>query len=207
MINYNLQEFKQTVADASNNFEAAHFKNFINTEHLPSWPDFLNCIYEEWQQPTDNDLASIVAGTGNNENLTGTVIVGKNLYINALNGIDNGPYVKEKFKKYFPEIFKMSVELEQGSGVSINLAGPKVCVGPYQSISHKDSWSAFSLQCQGQSLWTLSDKYLMEEDSIKYKKTFDMNPGDFLFFPEGMYHQIEISAPRASLQFRTWFNK
>ena len=201
MINYNLQKFKHEVVNAYNNFEAVHFKNFINKEHIPSWPDFLNCIYEEWQQPTDSNLASMVSSSGNNENLTGTVIVGKDLYINALNGIDNWLYVKEKFDKYFPEIFKMSVKLEEECGISINLAGPKICIGPYQSQSHKDVWSAFSLQCQGQSRWILSDKYLMGEDSIKYQKTFDMNPGDFLFFPEGMYHQIEISAPRASLQF------
>jgi hypothetical protein len=202
MINYNLEEFKKTIKDADNKFEPAYFKNFIDEDHIPSWQDFLNCIYEEWQEPTNNDLATIVAG--NNEKLTGTVIVGKNLYINALNGIDNGTYVKERFKKYFPEIFKMTETLEQKCGISINLAGPKVCVGPYQNLSHKDSWPAFSLQCQGQTYWTISDKSLMGEDPIKYQKTFEMNPGDLLFFPEGIYHQIEVSAPRASLQFRSW---
>ena len=202
MINYNLEEFKKTIKEADNKFEPAYFKNFIDKDHIPSWQDFLNCIYEEWQEPTDNDLATIVSG--NNEKLTGTVIVGKNLYINALNGIDNGPYVKERFKKYFPEIFKMTETLEQECGISINLAGPKVCVGPYQNLSHKDSWPAFSLQCQGQTYWTISDKSLMGEDPIKYQKTFEMNPGDLLFFPEGIYHQIEVSAPRASLQFRSW---
>jgi hypothetical protein len=200
MINYNLEEFKQTIIDASNNFEAAYFKNFINEEHLPSWPDFLNCIYEEWQEPTNNDLASIVAG--NNEQLTGTVIIGKNLYINALNGFNNGSYVKEKFKKYFPEIFNIIETLKQECGIEINLAGPKVCLGPYQNLSHKDTWPGFSLQCQGQTLWTVSDEFLMGEDPIKYKKTFEMNPGDLLFFPVGLYHQIEVSKPRASLQFR-----
>ena len=202
MINYNLEEFKKTIKEADNKFEPAYFNNFIDKDHIPSWQDFLNCIYEEWQEPTDNDLATIVSG--NNEKLTGTVIVGKNLYINALNGIDNGAYVKERFKKYFPEIFKMTETLEQECGISINLAGPKVCVGPYQNLSHKDSWPAFSLQCQGQTYWTISDKSLMGEDPIKYQKTFEMNPGDLLFFPEGIYHQIEVSAPRASLQFRSW---
>ena len=203
MINYNFQEFKKIIKDSNINFKPAYFQNFIDKEYLPSWFDFLNCIYEEWQQPTDSELAPMVSK--NNEELTGTVIVGKNLYINALNGINNGSYVREKFKKYFPEIFKMTIKLEVESGIALNLSGPKICIGPYQNWSHKDSWPAFSLQCQGKTIWTLSDKSLMEKDPIEYKETFEMNPGDFLFFPEGMYHQIEVSAPRASLQFNTAF--
>lgn len=205
MINYNLEKFNQIIKDADSNFKPVYFKDFIDKEYLPSWSDFLNCIYEEWQEPTDQNLADIVSK--NNEELTGTVIVGKNLYINALNGINNGSYVREKFRKYFPEIFKMTVKLELESGIALNLSGPKVCVGPYQNWSHRDNWPAFSLQCQGKTVWTVSDKSLMEKDPTTYKETFEMNPGDFLFFPEGMYHQIEVSAPRASLQFNSNFNK
>jgi len=200
MINYDLKEFKKIVEDSNANFKAAYFKNFISKDHLPSWFDFLNCIYQEWQYPTDNEMASIVSK--HNEELNGRVIVGKNLYFSALNG---APDIKEEFKKYFPEIFKMLEKIETESGLVLTTSGPKICIGPYQNISHIDNWPGFSLQCQGQTTWTLSDKPLMEKESIEYKETFEMNPGDFLFFPEGMYHQIEVTAPRASLQFNTHF--
>ena len=200
MINYDLKEFKKIVLDSNKNFKAAYFKNFIDQDYLPSWFDFLNCIYQEWQHPTDTEMASIVSK--HNEELNGRVIVGKNLYFSALNG---APNINEELKKYFPEIVKILEKISKDSGIILTTTGPKICLGPYQNISHIDPWPGFSLQCQGQTIWTLSDKSLNEEESIEYKETFEMNPGDLVFFPQGMYHQIEVSAPRASLQFNTEF--
>lgn len=204
MINYNLQEFRKTILKANNSFEPVYFKNFIDKNNLPSWSDFLNCIYQEWQEPTNQDLANTVAK--NNEELHGTVIITKDLYLNALNSNDSNFSINEKFQKYFPEIFKIAMQIEEESGIHFNLAGPKICVGPHQSLSHKDTWAGFSLQCEGKTTWVLSDKSLMGKEKIEYMETFDMSPGDLLFFPEGMYHQIEVSAPRASLQFNSKFN-
>ena len=196
MINYNLQEFKKIIKDADINFKGAHFKNFIREQYIPSWFDILNCIYTEWQYPTDTAMASIVSK--HNEELNGRVIMGKNLYFSALN---NASDINQELKKYFPQIFDMIVEIETNSGMTLTTTGPKVCLGPYQNMSHIDPWPGLSLQCQGQTTWILSDKSLSEDKSIEYKEIFEMNPGDIIFFPKGMYHQIEVSAPRASLQF------
>jgi hypothetical protein len=196
MINYNLQEFKKIIKDANTNFKGAYFKNFISEQDVPSWFDFLNCIYTEWQYPTDIEMASIVKR--HNEELNGRVIIGKNLYFSALN---NAPDINEELKKYFPQIFNMIVKIATESEMTLTTTGPKICLGPYQNLIHIDPWPGFSLQCQGQTTWTLSDKSLIEEQLVEYKEVFEMNPGDLIFFPEGMYHQIEVSAPRASLQF------
>jgi hypothetical protein len=198
MINYDLKEFKKIIEDANKNFKGAYFKNFISHEYLPSWFDFLNCIYQEWQYPTDSEKALIVSK--HNEELNGRVILGKNLYFSALNG---APNIQEELDKYFPEIFKMVSKISAESGINLITSGPKICIGPYQNGSHIDPWPGFSLQCQGQTTWTLTDKCLTENNPIEYKEVFEMNPGDFLFFPEGMYHQIEVTAPRASVQFST----
>lgn len=207
VINYDLSNFKKTIDQANKDFRPVYFEGFIAQEFLPSWFDFLSCIYQEWQEPTDLELAERVSN--HNEKLTGTVIVGQNLYINALNGIKTRKEMWERFEKYFPEIFYMSQEIFKKSGVWLTLSGPKVCLGPYQNMSHKDNWPAFSLQCQGQTTWTLTDKTLRPSNAseigqkIEYKEEFKMNPGDLLFFPEGMYHEIETNAPRASLQFNS----
>jgi hypothetical protein len=207
MINYSLSEFKNTIQRANSDFLPAYLKDFINQEHLPSWFDFLDCIYQEWQEPTDLELAEIIAKNG--ERLNGSVIVGKDLYINALNGINSPQEVRKKFKKYFPEMFDVCETIRQHIGIDIVLSGPKVCVGPYQNMSHKDNWPAFSLQCQGSTIWTLTDKTLRPSNAsevgqnIEYQEKFELNPGDLLFFPQGMYHEIETFAPRASLQFNS----
>lgn len=196
MINYNLQEFKKIIQEANANFKGAYFKNFISEQDVPSWFDFLNCLYTEWQYPTDTEIASIVSK--HNEELNGRVIMGKNLYFSALN---NALDINQELKKYFPQIFDMILEIETGSEMNLTTTGPKICLGPYQNMSHIDPWPGLSLQCQGQTTWILSDQSLTEDNPIKYKEIFKMNPGDIIFFPKGMYHQIEVSAPRASLQF------
>lgn len=200
MINYDLKDFLHIVRDSNKNFKPYIFKNFINEEHLPSWFDFLNCIYQEWQEPINMALAEEVAR--NKETLNGTVIVGADLYINALGGADDK---YKRFKKHFPIIFDMIETINRKTTFNLALSGPKICVGPYKNLSHKDDWAAFSLQCQGQTTWVFSDTSLMEPEPPTYKEVIEMNPGDFVFFPKGMYHQIEVTAPRASLQFNTNF--
>ena len=200
MINYDLKDFLHIVRDYNKNFKPYIFKNFINEEHLPSWFDFLNCIYQEWQEPTDEELAKEVAK--NKEMLHGSVIVGSDLYMNALGSTNNK---HEKFETYFPVIFNMIQTINLETKLNIALSGPKMCIGPYKNLSHKDDWGAFSLQCQGQTTWIFSDTSLMEPEPPTYKEVIEMNPGDFVFFPKGMYHQIEVTAPRASLQFNTNF--
>lgn len=198
MINYDLQDFLNIIKDSNKNFKPYIFKNFINEEYLPSWIDFLNCIYKEWQEPTDTELAKEVAR--NKETLQGSVIVGADLYVNAL-GSTNNKY--EKFEQYFPTIFDIIKIINSETKLNIALSGPKICIGPYQNLSHKDNWAAFSLQCQGKTKWTFSNTSLMEIESPIYKEVIEMVPGDFVFFPKGMYHQIEVTAPRASIQFNT----
>ncbi len=89
--------------------------------------------------------------------------------------------------KEFKETFKFSCH------------GPKVSIGPFDIQSHKDSWDGITIHCEGNNTWTVSDKPVSNNPS--YLESFDLERGDLLFCPRGLYHKIKSSNARASILF------
>ena len=82
--------------------------------------------------------------------------------------------------------------------------GPKIFTNTFGFISfienrgavglkHSDTISQFQWQCHGETIWRTGEN-LENEYCVK--------PGDFLYVPQGMDHEIEtIGAPRAAINF------
>ena len=205
MINYDYEEIKNKVNEAKKNNTGAFFKNFLKEEFIPNWQNILDCVYGEYQEPVDEEIVKIIEqqneirsrSLGENkfvERLEGRVIIGQHLFITPLQ------LSQSKISKYFKNIDDLVKILAQNCEIKTNLVGPKICLGPYQNGSHIDEWDGFSLHCEGTATWTLSDKRLGEKD-ISYKETFFVEKGDFLFFPQGIWHEVAVTGARASLQF------
>lgn len=198
MINYDLNYFKNKVIEAKKNNRPVIFKKFIDDENIPNWELILKVIYKECQEDPGKELKSIIAKNPK-ETLVGNTIVSENLFVCIAR--EN----KDRNRQYFPDIFKIMQTIKEYTSINIELIGPKVSIGPAQNLSHTDNWDAFSLQCEGSTTWILSDKsYLYKlQDPPNYLEEFNLNRGDFVFFPKGMWHQINTELPRANLQFNS----
>jgi hypothetical protein len=71
---------------------------------------------------------------------------------------------------------------------------------------HKDDHDVISWHCIGNVEWrfyrNIDDSYLEKThaDSVEYESVI-LNPGDIMFVPAGLVHQVIIEKPRASLVF------
>jgi hypothetical protein len=205
MINYDYQEIKNKIDYAKKNNIGVFFKNFLKEEFVPNWQNVLDCVYGEYQEPTDQEIVKIIEeqneirskslGEGKFvERLEGRVIIGQHLFITPLQ------LSQSSIKKYFKNIEDLVKIFEEKCNIKTSLVGPKICIGPYQNGSHIDEWDVLSLHCEGTATWTLSDKRLGSND-ISYKETFFVEKGDLIFFPQGMWHEVSVTGARASLQF------
>lgn len=109
------------------------------------------------------------------------------LYITSLPDNQNN-------KDYFPQLSNFKKYL------GCHLNGPKISIGPFYIGSHKDSFDGFTVHCEGKNQWTLSDKDL-KYDTPEYIETFDLERGDLLFCPAGLFHSIKSSNARASILY------
>ena len=98
--------------------------------------------------------------------------------------------------KYFLQLLKLQESL------SLQLHGPKISIGPFYIGSHKDNFDGVTVHCEGNSTWIISDKHLTE-DTPEYIEIFNVERGDLLFCPAGLYHSIKSSNARASILYVT----
>lgn len=150
--------------------------------NVPSWQDFLNCIFKE----IESDQKITLNGGGSQiEKSIGNVVITNDIYFS--------PQVRDL--KYFKSMESFIQEFMNVNKIPIGVSGPKISIGPKIVEAHSDQWDAFSLQCQGTSIWTISYR------KDKYKETFYMEPGDLLFFPKDTMHSLDCKEPRAGIIF------
>jgi hypothetical protein len=184
MINY--EDFKQKVDQAILDKTGFLFKGFLSKNDTPTWSDLLNCLHQESQESDAKDLSS-------KEKAYGNVLLSDNLYLSS--HLDN-----TKASIHFPKIEEMLNSIREKTNINIMLVGPKICIGPHIVDFHVDSWHAFALQCEGKAKWVLSNS--KDSESASYLEEFYPEPGDLLFFPQGLWHRIETQdSVRGGLQF------
>lgn len=71
---------------------------------------------------------------------------------------------------------------------------------------HSDPMHTFYLQCEGKSTWHLYESrehciHCVQHNS-EASASIEVGPGDLLFLPEGTFHTIEVTEPRASVVMR-----
>lgn len=153
---------------------------------VPSWTEFLKCIFEEIQIPNPKLAEVMIYGSDVNERPVGNVIITEDYYFSPLTG---------DIDKYFKTVVPLKNYFKDVLGLHFGLAGPKVSIGPRYVAAHHDHWDAFTLQCQGTTTWILTNP------DTKERVEYFMNPGDILFFPKEVLHEISCTEPRAGLIF------
>lgn len=193
-INYSKEEILDGLKKAEDDRSYCLLTNFIDKNNLPQWSDFMNAAYYMASQDVDKTLSEQI--NKNKESLVGNLIVTDGIYFNF-----KGTY--EDNKKMFPQFLDIMKD------VPISFYGPKMSIGPYLVLPHQDRWHGATLQCEGETIWTLKDEKYVHGHPEKFKENDEnvyriiVKPGDFLYFSQKLYHQIEVDGPRASMLFNS----
>lgn len=196
-INYSKEEILDGFKKAEAERSYCLFTNLIDKNNLPQWSDFMNAAYSSASQDMDNILDGQI--NKSKEYLVGKLIIQAGVYFNF-----KGDYLDNI--ALFPQVLNL---LRITGEVPLGFYGPKVSIGPHFVIPHQDRWHAATLQCEGETIWTLKDEKYISGEVSKFEKDdpnamrIVLKPGDFLYFSQKLYHQIEVEGPRASLLFNS----
>lgn len=197
MINYSENEIKDAFINAKRSSMPVFFKNFISEDSIPNWENFLNNIYDSCKQQTHKDL-SLSPTAQEEESLVGNTLIIDKVYF-APQKQDLLPHFKSILSDY---LIISKILFPEGVKGGIGFAGPKFSVGHRFVGLHRDPWDAFTIQCEGETKWIISN-------DNGFKEEFLMSRGDFLFFPQECYHSIDVIGPRCGLIFNftsEWIN-
>lgn len=171
---------REEILQAKENHRAYFYKGYWN--NVPSWKEFLTCIFEEIQSDI---VLQTQGGSSQAEKPVGNVVIANDVYFS--------PQITHM--DYFSTMSTFLKDFRDTNGIGFGVSGPKVSVGPRVVHAHSDQWDAFTLQCQGTTIWTIS----YPKDG--YTEDFYMEPGDFLFFPKETMHELYCKEPRAGIVF------
>lgn len=175
----------ENLKEAKKNKVAYFHKNLFPV--VPGWDEFLKCIFEEIQIPNPEMAENMIYGSDVDERPVGNVVVTNDVYFS--------PQTNDLYK-YFNAMYNDIQKFGQiNDDIEPALAGAKISVGPRYVAPHHDAWDAFTIQCCGTTIWTISS------DDGSYQEKFFMEPGDFLFFPQETKHELYCEEPRAGLIF------
>lgn len=180
-------------AKAENNFVV--FRS--HCKKTPSWSDVVELLYnsvKSQKQMIPEDV----------RNLSGTTFIYHKLdpvIYGAFDFPDTGIYKK---------FLKNEKKLRKLMGLNLLDANPKVIANMIGSEVrgygiHPDDHDVVLWQCEGTVEWRIYKNFPESEiysftSSHEYESVI-LNPGDLIFCPSGLVHQVVVSGPRASLIF------
>lgn len=158
-------------------------KAFAN---IPSWDQFIQHMNYQFNTPPTTERKY---PPNPKDNIVNGVNIRENFYIMVA-------YADEMF---FPETKEITNNLNEIMGnKSNNLFTLINFVNGEQPINiHSDPRHSFYWQCQGSVTW----KIYHEPDDADPYLVMDLESGDILFVPTGMYHSIDAKEPRTAMSF------
>lgn len=178
-----LDNLKEKILEHKSSKTGYMIKSFFSD--YPDWEVLLKCLGSESLQ--DGSYIDNVLVKNGVESRIGTVIH-SGLYFNV--------NIKENtLLEYFPTAYKAMNNIWEATRFPLSLSGIKISIAPYDVVPHQDKWDGLALQLQGNSLWKISDP------KSGYIEEFDLEPGDFLFFPVECLHEVVSKYPRATAIF------
>jgi hypothetical protein len=176
------------------NKEAYVIRGLFN--HTPSWDPFIEALNYNYSNVKDEFIWNdkLIKKDGYSTNI---------LIYNELD-----PVVFNVPPKIFPEIYKMFMMFSEVLGEELSVKAIMNFVGSESSYwIHKDNHHVISWNCIGKIEWRIyKDLEDSELNSLelpnRHYESYVLNPGDVLFCPKGVAHQVVSSEPRASLIFQ-----
>jgi hypothetical protein len=175
-----IDNLKEKILEHKSSKTGYMVKSFFSD--YPDWEVLLKCLASESLQ--DGSFFDSVMPPNNGESRIGKVIH-RGLYFNV-------NLKEDTMLEYFPIAHKAMEDIRELTNFNLSLSGIKISIAPYDVVPHQDKWDGMALQLQGDSLWIVSNP-----DS-GYSEEFNLEPGDFLFFPVECLHAVVSKNPRAT---------
>jgi hypothetical protein len=194
----NIDSLKEDILNAKRSNKVVLFKNLFPI--VPQWSEFISNLNYKFNNEKTINI--------NDKRFIGDVII-----YNKLDPISFTPTNKKN--SYLLNIIQKSFNVYNlfdnisNSNVScvksiINFVGNEA-----KYYIHSDNHDVISWHCIGQVEWRIY-KSLKEEfpPPLETKEPYEsyiLNPGDILFVPAGIVHQVVVTEPRASILFNIYF--
>lgn len=182
--------FQEQILNAVETHSGTVLRGAISKEMLPDWIEFLNNV---------NSCAKDDDPMFKNEAFekAGRKVIGILQFWGEFNLVAPKTSDHYKHKDYY---IKEISEIYQGELTDIN-AVFSVTDWDKSSTRHRDNADVLNLQCLGRTKWVTSATY----DSEPTEHFLD--PGDIIFIPRELWHEVSAIGPRANLIFGFEANK
>jgi hypothetical protein len=193
----NIESFKKNILDAKKNNEVVLFRNLFPI--VPTWGELISNLNHEFNNKKSVDILD--------ERFIGNVLIYNKLDPISFTGSNKkNSYLLNKIKNLL-NIHNLLDDISNGN-IScaksiINFVGNEA-----RYYIHSDTHDVVSWHCIGQVEWriykTLKQEFPPPLETVEPYDSYLLYPGDFLFVPSGIVHQVVVTEPRASILFNCY---
>lgn len=187
LINLNLlKSLKENILKADKENTGYLAKSFFN---IPlEWDDLLNLVYLQSNIKSKKLEDQITSHGSPFESVVGSVVVIDGMYYSV-------PADNENFYNniLYNKTTKLLEEIKKETEFLFGFGALKISLGNKITPSHADNWDAINLQIKGKTIWKLSDTENGDGP------IFVSEPGDLLYFRQGIFHEVFSEGPRANI--------
>ena len=185
MLNISADEIKLGISIAQTGNNASFvFKNVVNEN--PSWQDFIDHVNKEIHTPMDK-LYPVQPDKPFEERIINGVTLKSLFYIDARTRDMNIFLNYNDLLKLFSSATGKNI---YPASVFINFISNE-----YNVPKHHDKRETLFWQCIGKTVWRVYPP------SSEFPVSYTLEPGDIIYIPKGVEHEVIIEEPRASIAF------
>lgn len=193
-----IDKFKKEILDAKQSNEIVLFRNILPV--VPSWDEFISNLNYKFNTKKTIDIYD--------ERFAGDVLIYNRLDpISFTKPTIRNPYLLNIIDKTL-DVYNLLTKISNNN-ISyiksiINFVGNES-----KYYIHSDNHDVISWHCIGQVEWriykTLEQEHPPSTETSEPYESYILNPGDVLFVPGGIVHQVVVTEPRASILFNIYF--
>jgi len=196
---FNNPNIVEKIKDAKKNNKVLFFDKAIT--NVPNWNSFINNLNYKFNKKKEHFLFE-------DKRMINDVLIYNKMDPSTFNILEestesNTIIEAENVLKIFNEI----MELESGCVKSlINFVGNEA-----KYYIHADEHDVFSWHCIGQVEWRIYPNIILDKnidpptDVDEPYESYILNPGDVLYVPKGVVHQVIVNQPRASIVYNYYY--
>lgn len=190
---YTAEEFRKEVQLAITAGRATVFRDFF--EDNQDWEELHHLIDEGYHDKVWDQRPS---GNPALEPAIGRLLIRGRFYITIRLNSDGAPF--EGIKGGYDFLKEVAPNLEASHSV-VNFVGREQGI---ETVFHSDPVHTFYWQLKGTSRWLAAPGKVCVHcaEGHDIMDQMDVNPGDLLFLPRGMFHTVHVLEPRAAVIFR-----
>jgi len=196
---FNNPNIVEKIKDAKKNNKVLFFHKAIT--NVPNWNSFINNLNYKFNKKKEHLIFE-------DKRMINDVLIYNKMDPSTFNILEestesNTIIEAENVLKIFNEI----MELESGCVKSlINFVGNEA-----KYYIHADEHDVFSWHCIGQVEWRIYPNIILDKnidpptDVDEPYESYILNPGDVLYVPKGVVHQVIVNQPRASIVYNYYY--